>query len=399
MLTTAKDAARSEMALARDALVDLSHRIWNHPELAFEEEQTSAWAAETLADAGFRVRAGVCDLPTAFVAEAGSGPLVVGICAELDALPGIGHACGHNIIAAAGVGAGIALKRVADDLGITIRVLGTPAEEFGGGKILMLERGAFDGLHLAMMVHPSPMEGDSFPTLAINQMDVHYHGRTAHASVSPHLGVNAADAITVAQVALGLLRQHLNRGDQVHGIVTRGGEAANIVPGLATARYFYRAPNLARLAELEPRLMRCFEAGALATGAEMVVEALGPPYSEFTHDIELARTYKLNAEALGRSFPTAPRSAGGSTDMANVSLLMPTIHPSLGLESLPAVNHQPEFAAHCITAAADEAMIEAAIALAWTAVDAATEGPLRSRLLGATETTYSGRASYPWRFS
>jgi amidohydrolase len=399
MVSSAKDATRRELDLARDGLIDLSHRIWDHPEIAFEEEQTSAWAAETLADAGFEVRTGVCDLPTAFVAEAGSGPLTVGICAELDALPSIGHACGHNIIAAAGVGAGVALRRVADELGITVRVLGTPAEEMGGGKILMLERGAFDGVHVAMMVHPTPLEGDSFPTLAIAQMDVHYHGRTAHASLSPHLGVNAADAITVAQVALGLLRQHLYPGDQLHGIVIRGGEAANIVPGHATARYFYRAPDLARLAILEPKVMRCFEAGALATGARMVVEALGPPYSQFVHDVELAAAYRINAEALGRSFPDGPRAAAASTDMANISLMMPTIHPTLGLPSLPAVNHQPEFAAHCITPIADASMVEAAVALAWTAIDAASEGPLRARLLAAPDTTYGGRAEYPWRFA
>ncbi|MDH4144214.1 MAG: amidohydrolase [Acidimicrobiia bacterium] len=399
MTTTAKDSASADLRAATDALVDLSHRIWDHPELAFEEERTSAWAAEALGDAGFTVTPGVCDLPTAFVAEAGSGPLTIGICAELDALPGIGHACGHNIIAAAGVGAGIALLRVADELGITIRVLGTPAEELGGGKILMLERGAFDGVHAAMMVHPSPVEGDSFPTLAIGQMDVHFHGRTAHASVSPHLGVNAADAITVAQVALGLLRQHLNRGDQLHGIVTDGGEAANIVPGRASARYFYRAPDLARLAKLDPRVKRCFEAGALATGATMEIEELGPPYSEFLHDGELATTYRRNAEALGRRFPAESRPPGGSTDMANVSLLMPTIHPTVGLDSHPAVNHQPEFAAFCATPSADEAMAQAALALAWTAIDAAAPGPLRDRLLAAPDTTYSGRDSYPWRFA
>jgi metal-dependent amidase/aminoacylase/carboxypeptidase family protein len=144
--------------------------------------------------------------------------------------------------------------------------------------------------------------------------------------------------------------------------------------------------------------MRCFEAGALATGAQMVVEALGPPYSEFVHDVELAAAYRRNAEALGRSFAEGPRTAAASTDMANVSLLMPTIHPTVGLPSLPAVNHQPEFAAHCITPVADAAMVEAAIALAWTAIDAASEGPLRARLLAASDTTYGERTSYPWRF-
>jgi amidohydrolase len=366
----AKEAVAAEVAGAEGALVDLSHRIWDHPELAFEEERTAAAAAELLADAGFRITTGVADLPTAFVAEVGSGPLVVGICCELDALPGIGHACGHNVIAASAVGAGLGLRRVADDLGLTVRVLGTPAEELGGGKILMLERGAFDGIHLAMMVHPTPMEGDSFPTLAISQYDFHFHGKTAHASLAPHLGVNAADAVTVAQVALGLLRQHLRPGDQLHGIVTRGGEAANIVPGQATARYFMRAPTLEHLAELEPRVRRCFEAGALATGSRLEVEALGPPYSEFLHDVELATTYRRNAEARGRHFPDVKRSPAASTDMANVSLLLPTIHPTLGLDSYPDVNHQPEFAAHCRTPLADQAVIDGADAMAWTAVDA-----------------------------
>jgi metal-dependent amidase/aminoacylase/carboxypeptidase family protein len=262
----------------------------------------------------------------------------------------------------------------------------------------MAERGAFDGIHLAMMVHPTPAEGDAFPTLAISQQDFHFHGKTAHASLAPHLGINAADAITIAQVAIGLLRQHLPAGDQVHGIVTRGGEAANIVPGQATARYFFRAPTLAKLAELQPKIMRCFEAGALATGAKLVVEALGPPYSEFFHDVEVAAVYRGNAEMLGRRFSGERRGPAASTDMANISLLLPTIHPTLGLDTLPAVNHQPEFAAHCITGPADDALVAGAVAMAWTVIDAAGEGPLRERLLAAADTTYGGRSNYPWRF-
>ena len=397
MVSTVKEAVRTEVEGAGDALVELSHRIWEHPELAFEEEHASAACAEVLDDAGFDVTTGVADLPTAFVAEYGSGPLTVGICSELDALPDIGHACGHNMIAAAGVGAGLALARVADDLGITVRVLGTPAEELGGGKIIMIEKGAFDGLHLAMMVHPSPGEGDVFPTLAISQCDFHFHGKTAHASVAPQVGINAADAITISQVAIGLLRQHLEPGDQVHGIVTRGGEAANIVPAEATARYFMRAPDLEALARLEPRIRRCFEAGALATGATLDVEPLGSPYSEFRHDTELADLYRENATAIGRKLGRRPERGAGSTDMANVSLMLPTIHPMLGLNCLPAVNHQPEFAAHCVTPEADRATLDGAVAMAWTCADAAAEGPLRQRLVEA-DTTYGGRDDYPWRF-
>ena len=238
-------AITGSMSRSAADLIALSHDIWDHPELAFEEYYAAEQCVRVLTAAGFGVSTGIADLPTAFVAEFGSGPLVVALCAELDALPVVGHACGHNMIAAAGVGAGLALASSADELGLTVRVYGTPAEEAGGGKILMLERGAFDGVHAAMMVHPTPSESDVFPTLASSQCDYRMHGRTAHSSMAPERGVNAADALTIGQVAVGLLRQHLAPGDQVHGIVTRGGEAANIVPGFAeaTARHGPRRSN------------------------------------------------------------------------------------------------------------------------------------------------------------
>ncbi len=393
-----KASAETDVRGAAGVLTSVSHELWEHPELAFEEEHAAAVCVEALTDAGFDVTTGVAGLETSFVAEYGSGPLVVGICAELDALPGVGHACGHNIIAASGVGAGMGLARIADEAGITIRVLGTPAEEGGGGKIIMLEEGIFDGLHLAMMIHPAPMESDVFPTLAATECEYHMHGKSAHSSLAPQEGINAADAITVAQVGIGLLRQHLHPGDQIHGIITDGGDAPNIVPSHSTARYIVRGPAVTDLERLQARVQKCFEAGALATGATLEIEDHGPPYTEFTHDEELAVLYRTNAEGLGRSF--VPRSGKGaaSTDMANVSLLMPTIHPSLGLDCAPAVNHQPEFTQHCKTDDADESMLHGAIAMAQTCIDAATTGTVRDRLM-ANETTYGGRGTdYPWRF-
>jgi amidohydrolase len=380
-----KVAARAAVERAGDALVELSHRIHAHPELCFEEVESSAWVAECLADGGYSVETGICDLPTAFVATAGSGPLTLGICAEYDALPGIGHACGHNVIAAAAAGAGLALSGLADDLGLTVKVFGTPAEEGGGGKILMLERGAFSGLHAAMMVHPAPRESVTMPCLAVSHIDVHYKGKSAHASAAPEEGINAADAITVAQVGIGLLRQHIGPSDRIHGIVTRGGDAPNIVPEATTAKYYIRARTMAALAELEPRVNRCFEAGALATGCSVQIERMSPIYSEMNHDAQLAAVYRVNAEALGREFPDVPAEVAqrfaGSTDMANVSLALPTIHPMLGLDSLPAVNHQPEFAAVCVTPIADQAVTDGATAMAWTCIDAAVHTELRERLL------------------
>jgi amidohydrolase len=382
--TRLKNNVVDQLASRRDDLVALSHRIHANPELAFEEERAADWCATMLEESGLSVRRGICEMPTAFEAAAGSGPLTIAVCAEYDALPDIGHACGHNVIAAAAVGAGIALAPYADDLGITLKILGTPAEEGGGGKIFMLERGGFDGVHAAMMVHPAPMELDQMPCLAVTHFDVHYTGKEAHASAFPEQGVNAADAITIAQVAIGLLRQHAEAGDQVHGIVTLGGAAPNIVPAHAAAKYYVRARSLQRLEDWLPRVMRCFEAGAMATGASLSVEPQGPAYSEFTPDTGMLQIYRQNAVALGRRFAdltTRPISA--STDMANVSLALPAIHPMLSIDSLPAVNHQPEFTAAAAAPAADRAVHDGAAAMAWTIVDIARDPAVVSRLLTA----------------
>ena len=317
-------------------------------------------------------------MPTAFVAKKGTGPLHVAICAEYDCLPGIGHACGHNIIAAMAVGAALAAARVADEVGLTISVVGTPAEEVGNasGKILLLERGAFEGIHAAMMVHPAPFDMLAAKIIAASMFDVHYTGKESHASAFPELGINAADALTVAQTALGLLRQHIRSTDRIHGIVTNGGDAPNVVPAHTSARYIIRSQTLSELADLRPRVHRCFEAGALATGATVRIAGGDKPYAEMRHDPIMAALYRRNAEALGRVFPplgeweTRPT---GSTDMGNISLAIPSIHPMIGIESLPAVNHQPEFAAHCVTEAADKALADGALAMAWTTIDLATE--------------------------
>jgi amidohydrolase len=380
-LESLKEATRKHLEGANESLVSLSHRVHEHPELAFEEERSANWCAEMLAEAGLEVEMGICDLPTAFSATAGSGPLTIAICAEYDALPGIGHACGHNVIASAGVGAGLALAQVADDLGITVRVLGTPAEEGGGGKILMMQRGGFDGVNAAMMVHPAPGELDRMPCLAVEHYDVIYRGKEAHASGFPDRGINAADAITVAQVAIGLLRQHAEPLDQVHGIVTLGGMAPNIVPAHTEAKYYVRARDLERLERWSPRVKACFEAGALATGSTVEILPQGPTYSEFDTDEKMAALYRANASEIGRVFP-APggRQLHASTDMANVSLAIPSIHPMLALDCLPAVNHQPEFTAAAASRAADRAVHDGALGMAWTVIDLALDEPERARL-------------------
>jgi len=285
------------------------------------------------------------------------------------------------VIAAMAAGAGLALARVADDAGLRVTVLGTPAEEGGGGKVLLLERGAFDGAHAAMMVHPSPYEQAEMPIIAVSHLEVAYTGKEAHASAYPFLGVNAADAMVVAQTAIGLLRQHLRPADRVHGIVTKGGDAANIIPAHTEGKWMVRAADLEQLEEVQAKVTRCFEAGALATGATLELSSDERPYSEMRHDHDLSALYQRNAEALGRTLLDRSGRGPGSTDMGNVSLALPSIHPTIGIDALPAVNHQPEFTAKCATPAADQAVVDGAVAMAWTAIDAAADPALRERLL------------------
>ena len=383
-----KPGAQEHFNSARQGLIALSHRIHANPDLGFEEEKASSWLCEYLDEAGFAVEKGICDLPTAFRARYGSGPLHIAICAEYDSLPGIGHACGHNVIAASALGAALAAAKVADEVGLTVSVIGTPAEEVGnaGGKILLLERGAFDGVHASMMVHPAPFDMLRAKIIAASMFEVHYTGKESHASAFPELGVNAADALTIAQTSLGLLRQHIHATDRIHGIVTQGGAAPNVIPAHTSAKYIVRSEKLDQLGDLRARVIRCFEAGALATGARLSIEGGDKPYAEMNHDEGMAHLYRKNSEALGRPFPnlgeweTRPT---GSTDMGNVSLAMPSIHPMIGINSLPAVNHQPEFTAHCVTPDADKALLDGALAMAWTCIDMATIPEVRGRLMAS----------------
>jgi amidohydrolase len=366
-------------------LTSLSHRIHAHPEVAWEEEKAARWVGEALAGLGYTVEAGFCGMPTALRARIGDGPLRIAVCAEYDALAGLGHACGHNVIAGAAVGAAAGLAAFVDDLGLTVEVLGTPAEEGGGGKITMLDRGGFDGLHAAMMIHPGPGDVAHARSLAASHVQVSYEGKAAHAAAYPEQGRNAADALTVAQVAIGLLRQQTTSSTRVSGIVTNGGEASNAIPQHTSGRWFIRAETLEELAEFEPRVRDCFEAGALATGTVLQIDPLMQPYAHFQNDEDLLDHFVRNATRAGRHFlddrdPRA-RMNRSSTDMGNVSLRLPSIHPFLGINSSPAVNHQAEFAAACVTADADRALRDGAVAMAQTIADVARDVVLRDRLM------------------
>jgi len=377
-MTAAYSTARATLEAAHPGLIELSHRIYDNPELGFEEEQAAAWLAQALEAAGFETQRGYGDMRTAVVGSVGSGPLHVAICSEYDALPGVGHACGHNVICTAGLGAALALAPLADELGLKVTLLGTPAEEGGGGKIGFVEGGFFKDVHASMMVHPYIVDVAEPNIIAVQQLAITYKGREAHASGFPWLGINAADAMVVAQTAIALLRQQILSDDRIHGFITKGGDAANIIPKLTTADYMVRAGTAERLEELVGKVRNCFEAGALATGCTLEIEA-DTAYTDMRHDSGLAAIYRKHAESLGRVFvdPLAPVS----TDMGNVSYEVPSIHPFIGVETHGAVPHQAEFADACVTSSADQAIFDGALSMALTVIDMATDETVRSRLL------------------
>jgi amidohydrolase len=381
---TAFNCVEDAVNARRGDLTELSHAIHAEPELAFAEHRSCAKTQSLVAERGFEITKGLGGLDTAFRASFGDGPLVIGVCAEYDALPGIGHACGHNIIAASAVGTALALAEVADDLGLKVVLVGTPAEEKGGGKVLLLNAGAFDDIAATVMLHPGPLDIAAARSLALSQVAVEYHGREAHAAVAPYLGVNAVDAITVAQVAIGLLRQQMAPGQMVHGIVTDGGQATNVIPARAEMHYTMRATDAASLRELEQRMANCFLAGAVATGCDHDVTATEPPYDELTPDGWLAETFRAEMVRLGRTPVTADLEAAlplGSTDMGNVTKKMPGIHPIVGIDAGGASVHQPQFAAAAASPSGDTAVVEGAIMLARTVVTLAQTSAERDRVL------------------
>ena len=369
-------------------LVALSHAIHAEPELAFAEHRSCAKTQALVAERGFEITAAAGGVDTAFRADFGSGPLTVGVCAEYDALPGIGHACGHNIIAASAVGAALALADVADRLGLTVALLGTPAEEFGGGKVLLLNAGVFDDLALAVMVHPGPLDVAAARSLTLSAVRVIYRGKESHASAAPDQGVNAADAATVAQVAIGLLRQQLAPGQQVHGIISEGGQVANVIPARTELQYTTRATDASSLADLEAKVGNCFRAGAVATGCEYSVEQTEPMYDALKPDPWMAEAVRDEMKRLGRAPVDKALEAAlplGSTDMGNVTQLLPGIHPMVAVDAGGASLHQPAFTAAAAGPTADKAVLDGAIMLARTVVRLAESPEQRDRVLAARE--------------
>ena len=371
-----KQRAREAFEAVEGELKAISRWMYENPETAYEEFESSRRLAEFLGANGFEVEYPAYGLDTAFAARAGaSGPEVI-VCAEYDALPAVGHACGHNIIATSALGAGVAVAAMADDLGVRVTVLGTPAEENIGGKVDLIEAGAFEGASAAMMIHPAPEDTVDPKALAVTHMSVDFYGKDAHASASPWEGVNALDAFVNLYVAVSTFRQQMTPTDKIHGIPTHGGDAPNIIPSHTRSEWYVRAATADRLGYMTERFRAMAEAAATATGCTVELAKTGHEYEDILSEPTMVEFFAANAEALGRTMGRAadrPAQSVGSTDMGNVSHIVPTIHPMVGMDTKGAVNHQPEFAAHTVTDDGERAMRDGALAMAWTIIDMAEQ--------------------------
>jgi len=370
-MATLKQPADQAFEAVEHELRGISKWMHDNPETAWEEYEASERLAGFLGDNGFDVTYPAYGLDTSFEANCGSGRHQVVICCEYDALPGVGHACGHNIIAASSLGAGAALADLAEELEVRVTVLGTPAEEAGGGKINLIEAGAFSEASASMMIHPSGRNLADPRLLAAQGFDVEYHGREAHAAASPHVGVNALDAFVHAYNGVSVLRQQFETGDRVHGMIEVGGVAPNVIPSYTKSRWIVRAETANRFEALKEKVLACFEAAARATGCLVDITPEGEPYMDLVSHPVLTDLFVANSASIGRAMPTHEETRQpvfASSDMGNVSHIVPSIHPSLRIET-DAVNHQPEFATATITPSGQQAIRDGALAMAYTIID------------------------------
>jgi len=373
MLDELKAAARAGVDGAARDLVSISRYLHANPEVAYEEHKAAAHLADYLERQGFRVERGIGGLPTAFRATCGAPAAAapaIAFLAEYDALPGLGHACGHNLIATGALGAALGARALLDRVPGRIVVMGCPAEERGGGKIVLTRAGVFEGFAATMIVHPSNRTEIVKLALGMRPLRVEFFGRAAHAAATPHEGVNALDAVLTSFNAINALRQQIRSDARIHGIITHGGEAPNIIPAYAAARFMVRALDQEYLEALSRRVVACFEGAAAAAGCRAKVEAEGGDYQAFLPNRALAALFRRNLEVLGLAVDQGPEAADlGSTDVGNVSWAAPTIQPTMAICGPEASCHMPAFAEAAVSDAGHTGMLAGARAMAMTAAD------------------------------
>jgi amidohydrolase len=373
-----------EIEAHRQELSDLSRRIHDNPELGFHEYKAVQWLVQYLEQNGFEIEPRICGLETAFRASYGRGQPVIAFLAEYDALPDLGHGCGHNIIAASSTGAALGAKAAVDECGGRVLVIGTPAEELYGGKVTMAQKGAFSDLDAAMMVHPGNYDIAVTEALACQGLSVEFFGRAAHAAGQPEKGINALEAMILSFNSIDALRQHIRSSARIHGVITDGGQAANVVPAHSAGDFLVRAADEVYLAELKQKVLNCFSGAALATGARLEYKWDELWYAPMLNNLTIGRLFVQNMRQTGRkarmkALARGPDKGFGSTDFGNVSQLVPGMHASVAITGEGVDTHSPQFAEAAISEKGLRAMIDAAKGLAMTAADLLSDPALLSR--------------------
>lgn len=366
-----KEILYNEGQLIKERLAEISDYIYRNPELGNEEYKAVEALTTFLKEHGFEIECPYSGMNTAFKATFDSGKegMTVGYLCEYDALPKIGHGCGHNMIGVMSAGAGVVLSKVLSEIGGKIIVYGTPAEETNGGKVILTEAGAFDELDAAMIVHPDGETRASGSSSALYPIRFIYKGKTAHAASCPEKGINALNSVIQLFNGIDALRQHVTPDVRMHGIITKGGVAANIVPDEAVADFYFRAATKERVTEVVEKVKRIAEGAALMTGATLEMERYELPYDDLKTNETLSEMFNSNLRKLGITDIKEAKVTGGSSDIGNVSHVAPTIHPYIGLTDCPMIGHSVEMANSTITSKAHDRLLIAALAMAYTGHD------------------------------
>ena len=366
-----KSRIYNEGQLIKERLADISDYIYNNPELGNEEYKAVEALTTFLKEHDFKVEASIAGMDTAFKATFDSGKpgMTIGYLCEYDALPKIGHGCGHNMIGVMSAGAGVVLSKVLHEIGGKVIVYGTPAEETNGGKVILAEAGVFDELDAAMIVHPDGETRASGSSSALYPIRFIYKGKTAHAASCPEKGINALNSVIQLFNGIDALRQHVTPDVKMHGIITKGGVAANIVPDEAVADFYFRASTKERVTEVIEKVKKIAEGAALMTGATLEMERYELPYDDLKTNEKLSEMFNENLRALGITDINPGKATGGSSDIGNVSHVAPTIHPYIGITDCPMIGHSVEMAKATTTKKAHDRLLIAALAMAYTGYD------------------------------
>lgn len=371
-MTKDKESIANFIDSIKPALTDIALELHKHPEEPFQEHRSMEILTSFLTQNGFSVEKGLAGLPTSFKATTTNytGDPTIALLAEYDALPELGHACGHNLIGPASIGAAVAMHNLNFQINGQLLVIGTPAEEGGGGKITMLKHGIFNNVDAAMMIHPSNQTRCVSLMLALKEIKFTFHGKSAHAAAFPHEGINALDAVIQTFNNINALRQQLRDDVRVHGIISEGGTAPNIIPNKASAIFYIRALDIPYFEKTIEKVIKCAEGAAVSTGCTLSKEEKDLVYSPFKPNNSLANIFRKNLTLLGIKENSTKEGGGkGSSDIGNLSQCIPTIHADIAICDYKTVAHSPEFAKAASSENGVKTMVSGAKALAMTVYD------------------------------